>query len=687
MDIAPVAPAAPASRNLVIACIEDHPKAIKVLRIAQQRAQEKDGKWRAVFVETPAHLRQADDGSHERMLRLLTLAEQMGGKTEYIEADTTEKGLAQLFEKEAARIALVIVGSMEGEGRFGHWRAMPWMRVVALASQYTQVEVVPLSGQHYQRSLAEKLRLRAVRPMYFVYALLAVGVAYVGARALESLLPPALFRINEQNVALLFMIACAFVAGRYGLLPGLVASLASFATVNYYIIAPYHELNLNTVTDLLSIGLFLSAALLISLFTSQTRDYAQKAARREMSTSALFTLYRIASQAFSREQALEKLQHELERMLEVDVAFFLPPVLNPGDIAPAFPVELALGEADRKALDACWKEMKTTGTASPFNPGTPWRFEPMLSQAGEIGVLGIRPRGKTRLDAWFGKLLTAIADQTASVLEHIELERSIAETCIREEREKLRSMLLSSVSHDFKTPLAGIIGALSVHRSLGERLTAAKRDELIESAIEEAQRLDSFITNILDMTRLESGNIQFHKEWHSVQPMIDNVARRLRHRLRQHPLTVHPCPAGIEAYMDVMMTGQVLQNLLDNACKYTPAGTHIEILCTIAEGKGALCEVRDHGAGLPPEKIQRVFDKYARLLKKDAQIAGTGLGLAISKAVMEAQGGWITAANHPEGGAVFTLCLPQWRKKETKNANADTDGAINVPYEQAHRGY
>lgn len=671
MTVAPGTTLAP--RSFVIACIEDHPKAIMVLRIAQRRAREKGAKWRAVFIETPAHLKQADDGSHERMLRLLTLAGQMGGETAHIEAETMEKGLEQLLEKEGSRVALIIAGSVEAEGRFKNLRALPWMRMVRLASQYAQVEIVPLSGGYYRQSLAEKLHLHSIRPQHFAYALLVVGAAYLGASLLQSLLPPALFRINDQNVALLFMIACAFVAGRFGLLPGLVASVSSFFTVNYYFTVPYHVLKLTTVTDMLNMALFLSAALLISLFTSQTRDYAQKAARRELSTNALFTLYRIASEAFSREQALEKMQRKLEHMLGVDVAFFLPPVLNPGGIEPTFPHELTLSEADREALDGCWAEMKTTGIASPFNPGTKWRFEPMVGPAGEVGVLGISPRGKAHLDAWFGRLLTAIADQTASVLEHIELERSMAETRIREEREKLRSMLLSSVSHDFKTPLAGIIGALSVHRSLGERLSAQKRSELIEAAIEEAQRLDSFITNILDMTRLESGNVQFHKEWHSMKDMIGNVTKRMRHRCRQHKLMVHPCPADIEVYVDIMMTEQVIQNLLDNACKYTPADTSIEILCTVMEGKGMLCEVRDHGVGLPPEKLERIFNKYERLEKKDAQVAGTGLGLAISRSIMEAQGGRITAANHPEGGAVFTLSLPQWRR--VGMTTADSTGA------------
>ena len=275
--------------TLVITCIEDHPKAIMLLRTARKRAEDRGGKWRAVFIETPAHQRQVDNGSHERMLRLLTTAEQMGGESVHIEAETVEKGLTSLLEKDAGQIALVIVGSVKTEGRFGYLRTLPWMRMVRLAGQYTQVEIVPLTEQYYHKSLSETLHLREIRPIYLLYALLSVGVAYLGASFLEWVLPPALFRINNQNIALLFMIACAFVAGRFGLLPGLIASVASFFTMNYYFTVPYHILKMDTVTDLLNMGLFLSAALLISLFMHKKRP-SVKCGRRPFLPSIVWHL-------------------------------------------------------------------------------------------------------------------------------------------------------------------------------------------------------------------------------------------------------------------------------------------------------------------------------------------------------------------------------------------------------------
>ncbi len=649
----------PAIRNLVIVLVEDHPKAILLLRMARKRAQERQCKWRAVFAETPAHHKH-DNGSQQRILQLLTTAEQMGGESEQFEASSIEKGMKQLCQRESTRIELIIIGGTQGNGYLSRFKLMPWMRTIRAISSFAQVEILPLSGSSYRKNISDFINWRTIKPLHFVYALVAVGSAYLGASLLEKILPPALFRMNDYNIALLFMISCAFVAGRYGLLPGLVASVGSFITMNYYFTLPYHQLKVFAVTDIINMVLFLSAALLISLFTSQTRGYAEKAKKRELSTQVLFTLYRIAAESFSRQQAIEKLQSKLERMLDVDVAFFLPDILNVQALDTTAPEGVRLTDADRRALDVCWRETKTTGIASPYNPGTNWRFEPMVSSAGEVGVLGIRPHKKTRIDAWFGRLMTAIADQTTNVLAHIELERSMESTRLGEEREKLRSMLLSSVSHDLKTPLAGIIGALSVHLSLGERLSLEKRNSLLESSLEEAQRLDSFINNILEMTRLESGNIKFKQEWYSAKSMIDNVIHRLRHRLKNRIVTVSPMTE--EVFMDIVMTEQVLQNILENACKYTQENIAVDIEC-VTDERGFVCTVHDHGEGLPPEKLSEVFDKYARLHKKDSQVAGTGLGLTISKAVLEAQGGWITAGNHDDGGAVFTFCLPKWRPK------------------------
>jgi two-component system sensor histidine kinase KdpD len=497
---------------------------------------------------------------------------------------------------------------------------------------------------------------------------MAVGLAYFTTRTLQNLFPP-IFESDGQNIKplyMLFMVACAYSASRYGLVPGIIASAASFIAINYLLTSSFHLVHPTNPADIFNMGIFLFAVLLISLVTSRTHEVAQKAAKRELSTQVLFNLYRIASSASSRKQLLEKLQDHLTRTLQMEVAFFLPPLLNPDAIELAFPPDIKLDENDIHALELCWRDTKTTGQGSFFLGNSVWRFKPLIAQSGMLGVIGVKPSNPVQLDAWMGNMLITIVDQIATLIENIDLATTMEASRINEEREKLRSMLLSSVSHDLKTPLSSIIGALSIYRSQGEKLDVKKRESLIDTALNETERLNSFITNILDMTRLESRKIEFRKEWCNPLDVVEEVIGRLENRSRNHEIIVHPPQQRIEVYMDYMMTGQVLQNIIDNASKYTPSGMPIELYMIAAEGQDFSYRVRDHGKGIPPEKMKEIFDKYARLQKRDSQIAGTGLGLSISKAIMEAQGGSVQVENHPEGGAVFTVNIPTWRLAEAK---------------------
>ena len=673
----PIAVPTPA-RDLVIALVDIHPKSVLLLHAARKRAKEIGGTWRVLHI-TPtirAQTRADSENEQEPIQRLMTQAEKMGGEVQQLQAETLGMGLAQTLGPIKHRLDLILVGTIEANNRLQRWqlRRSKWEKMHQLAAPYAQVERVLLGSAPF-KIMWRKPRLREQKPQHLLYALMAVGMAFLTAVLLERTLPAALFRINAQNISLLFMTACAFSASRYGLLPGLVTAIGGALTYNYYYVPPYHSLNFLTVTKGLSMGLFFFASIFIAVVTGQARIYAERSQRREKSTKALFMLYQIASTAFSRQQALSTLREKLANMLNIEVAFFLPPIMSPDAIEVAVPENLSLDERDRAALETCWREMKTTGLAAPRHSLATWRFKPMIAPSGAIGVFAVRPREGGVLELWQGNLLAGIADQTAVIIEHLELTQSMEATRIREEREKLRSMLLSSVSHDLKTPLAGIIGSLGVHRSVGDRLSPERRAELLNDALEEAQRLDSFITNILDITRLESGRVNFRREWGDMNTVVRKVVKRLHHRLHSRKVIITPTAEAIEACMDITMSEQILQNLLDNACKYTPDGVEINITLRVEEGTGLICEVRDHGPGIPSDKLNTVFDKYARLHREDTQVAGTGLGLSICKAVLEAQGGWITAGNHPEGGAVFTFCYPEWRVAE---AGENNDNVENV---------
>ncbi|HVY13174.1 MAG TPA: ATP-binding protein, partial [Alphaproteobacteria bacterium] len=457
--------------------------------------------------------------------------------------------------------------------------------------------------------------------------------------------------------------ASAFIAGRYGVLPGLITAVGSYVTMHFLYLEPTLHSLVRNPADAMDFALFISVAFVLGLLVSRQRAQVDMREEQIQRMQALFRMYRASLRTHTYQKTLEALHDELTAALKTEVIFFLPAPFNPDRIEAAMPVNPTLSEEDQGALELAWQEAKVTGFASHYYGRSHYRFKPLVTPGAVIGVIAFRMDKRSMVDEAYSRLRTAIADSVALILERLTLGQAMEEGRVREEREKLRSMLLSSVSHDLKTPLASVIGSLSVYRSIGAQLPEAQRSMLLQTALEEAQRLDSFITNILDMTRLESGQIQFKQEWVKASDLVRSVEKRLRDRLHAHPLTVVGRQAADqqEVCTDVMMTEQVLQNVLDNAAKYTPAGTGIEVNWGVQDGQFQF-QVRDRGPGIPDGQLEKIFDKYARIKRTDSQSAGTGLGLAIARSVMQAQGGSITAANHPEGGAVFTIVLPAWRK-------------------------
>ncbi len=657
--------------NHILVCINGHPKTMTLLRNGLRRAREIGCTWSVLYVVTPAHYEQSEE-YNAIILRFLTIAEHMGATAERIEATDVMTGIDFYVRGSIGtprHVTHIILGQTEKEGLLGEFLPSTPEKIFRRLRDKVEIQLIPMTGETYGKNWFFLLTFGHVRIREIIYSILAVGCAWMVVELLKITMPAALFRINGHNVSIIFLIACAFCAGRFGLLPGLIAAMCCFLLINTVYLTPLMVMSFENPTDVVNLVLFLLAAVVLASFSSYTRSHAEAARRKEKRTETLFRLSRIASKASGRKDLLYHLHQELSHLLEMDVVYFLPATLNPDKIEPAYPKDTTLNEASTKALVACWEEIRTTGAGTTRIRNAEWRFEPMVTAQGEIGVLGVRLKSTKGLDVSFGRLLTALAEQSASIFERMEMTQQMHETRISEEREKLRSLLLSSVSHDLKTPLASIIGSLSVYHSMFDRISNEQKLTLTQTALDEAQRLDSFITNILDMTRIESGAIRFKKEWCDPEEILHGVGKRLRLRLRDHTLNISPCSERIEVEADGTMLGQVLQNVIDNAGKYAPPKTRIDVEA-IAEDQGFRISIHDRGQGIPESQRQMIFNKYTRLNKTDSQVAGTGLGLAICKAIMEAMGGNISITNHVDGGAVFTISLPRWRITQTGEAAA-----------------
>ncbi|WP_085902065.1 ATP-binding protein [Kiloniella majae] len=650
----------------ILVCIDTHPKSNVLLRAAANKSKETGVPWGVLYVETPQHFT-LDRDARERVLRFLTVAEEMGGNVHSVEHRDVIGGIKNYVETandEGKPVQTLIMGQSSKEGFFDELKASLAERMMREVRRFsTEVQIVPLVGKQYISSWFDRLQLRDIKLREIVFALISVVLAYLGSEILRMQTSDIGIKNQVYNVTAFFLVAAIITSLRYGLVPGLVSAVAGFSTINYFYVAPYGGFGISHSGDAVNLSVFLVSAVIISLMGGYNRAWNSSLSRKEKRSQALYKVHRLASDATDREGALAILHEELSRLLEMDIAFFLPPAVSPDTLELVYPGQTDFTSQDEKSLQLCWDEVRTTGhgTANKFD--SIWRFEPLTTHNGEIGVIAIKVPLHVRLDASFGRLLSALADQAASILERIELTKMMSESRMREEREKLRAMLLSSVSHDLKTPLASIIGSLSVHNRMKKagRLDSDTSDELIDTALDEAQRLDSFISNILDMTRIESGEITFDTDWVDVEKPLLSIKKRMRQRLANHELVVHLFDVPCEVKMDRMMTEQVLQNVIDNAVKYSPKGTQVSVTLSEEEG-GFSYKVKDQGAGIPDGKFEAVFDKYERLKQSDSQVAGTGLGLAISKAVMEKQGGEITARNHEAGGAEFILWFPHMRK-------------------------
>ncbi len=653
----------------VLVCLDGHPKSHTLVAAAKRMALELGCSWSVFYVEL-AYAGVGRAARKEAAVRILTEAENAGARvlqSEHFDARAATLDYINSCLNAGEVITHIIIGQHAGTISSRLFQRSTVEEIARRYGQTMRLTTIPLEGDTLPDSLFwDHFSIGSLTLRSFATSTVTVGFALFITQVMQWLLPASLERSNWANATLVFLFAVVFISLRLGLLPAMVASLLSVAAIDYFYTAPIYQFNIGQVSDLISSSIFLSVAAVVSIMGGNVRANAKTALDREERSRALYDISRLTADATNQHQILEILDREVHDLLDMDIVILLARKsdshaldIQATDIESDFdkyPAEAALEARDLEAVAKCWNESLSSGFGTMRGMGSSWRFEVLETANNRVGVFGIKVPLKKKLDTGFGQFTSMLADQIALTIERAALVEQMNESRFREERETLRSMLLSSVSHDLKTPLASIIGSISVMRSLrkNERLTPEQEDVLTKTALEEAQRLDSFITNILSMTRIDSGDIEFSIRPNEPMKPLQRVIKSLRSRLEGRDLVIDDQSKGLPVEMDAMMTGQVLQNVIDNAVKYSPEGTPVTVSLH-REDHVFRYVVRDRGMGIPTDKLDRIFDKYERLNHTDSQVAGTGLGLAIARSVMEAQGGSITVGNHPDGGAEFTL--------------------------------
>ena len=474
--------------------------------------------------------------------------------------------------------------------------------------------------------------------------------------------------LGVETIDLLFLTAIVAVALRFGLWPSLVASVVATLCYNFFFLPPIYTFTITDPKNVAAFVFFALMATLVSNVAARVRSQALVATGRARTTESLYAFSRKLTGIGTLDDVLWATAYQIALMLKVRVVLLLPE--NGSIVVKAgYPPEDTLGDADLAAAKWAWQSDRPAGRGSENLPGAKRLFLPMRTGRGAVGVVGIdtdKPGPILTPDE--RRLLDALIDQTALAIERVHLVEDMEHVRRSVETERLRSALLTSISHDLKTPLSAVLGAAGTLRDLASDLTAPERTELLTTIVDEAERLNRFIANLLDMTKLESGAVAPNMSLHDVSEIVGSALQRAAKILAQHEVEVDLASDLPMLALDAVLFEQALFNLLDNAAKYASAHTTIRVQAW-REHDSVYLQILDEGDGIPPGDLEHIFDKFYRAQKGDRVRAGTGLGLAISRGFVDAMNGTITATNRTDRtGAAFTIRLPipvQPRQLET----------------------
>ncbi len=635
-----------ASERLLVA-VNARPGAASALRYARRLADRLRASWTAIHVETGA----ASEAERDSVAQALRLAERMGAVSATVPAASEADGIVTFAR--ANNVTHIV--AMASPPRWWDVIRPPLAGQIIRRAGDISVHVVPVAaqgrGEAAQIAAAPQAPRPKIDPRAFLGSLLFSAAGLGAALLLRQ-------GLGVSNVALVLLVAVLASAVTFGLWPSLFACLVSALAYNFFFLPPLYTFTIAEPENVITLMVFVLVAAIASNLTARVRMQAIVARQRAATTEDLYRFSRKLAGIATLDDLLWATAYQMAHMLRLHVVLLLPEgeELN---VRAGYPPEDTLEDADLAAAKWTIQHGQEAGRGADTLPGARRLFLPMRTARGVVAVIGLdSSRDGALLTPDQRRLLDSLADQTALAIERLHLSEEMDRARVAAETEKLRSALLTSISHDLRTPLASILGSVTSLKQYRGQMGEADQEQLLGTIQEEAERLNHFIANLLDMTRLESGALAPNLEPVDLGDVVGSVLRRVRPLVQQHKVTLDVEQGLPMPRLDPVLFEQVLFNLLDNAAKYAPAGTAITLRAR-REGAALKVQVLDEGPGLPEDDRERVFDKFYRVRAGDKQRAGTGLGLAIARGFMEAMGGTITAANRSDAqGAVFTLTLP-----------------------------
>jgi two-component system sensor histidine kinase KdpD len=631
-----------AGEKLLVA-VNARPGAAAAIRYGRRLADRLRASWTALHVETG----NTGEAERDRVAQALRLAERMGGVAATVPAASEAEGVIQFAR--ANNVTHIV--TMAGRG--SRWRD-------ALRPSLAQ-EIVRRAGEMSVHIVPERAgdkdlaKAPVARPVLEPAAFLGSFAMSAVALGVGLLLRQTL---AVSNVALVLLVAVLASAVTFGLWPSLFACLICALAYNFFFLPPLYTFTIAEPENIITLLVFVLVAGIASNLTARMRMQAIIARQRAATTEDLYRFSRKLTGIAGLDDLLWATAYQVAHMLGLHVVLLMPD----GEdltVRAGYPPEDTLEDSDLAAAKWAFQHGSAAGRGADTLPGARRLFLPMRTARGIVAIIGLdSQQDGALLTPDQKRLLESLSDQAALAIERLHLAQEMDQARVADETEKLRAALLTSISHDLRTPLASILGSATSLRHYRAQLSDADQNELLGTIGEEAERLNHFIANLLDMTRLESGALAPNLDLIELGDVVGSVLRRAQKLTHGHKIALDVEPGLPLLRIDPVLFEQVLFNLIDNAAKYAHPGTTITLRARRESGTVRIM-VMDEGPGLPDEDREKVFDKFYRVRAGDSQRAGTGLGLAIARGFMEAMGGAITAANRSDGpGAVFTLTLP-----------------------------
>lgn len=631
---------APAVRGRLLVGVDGDAQAERLVRHASRVAQRRHLPWSLVHVDNG---RVRDEQSRLRLQSAQQLAERLGGEVVLLRAGEVAKTLIQHAAER--RASLVLVGQSRQRLRrrlFGGGLASRLLR------NARGLEINVLDSDHEQHQPRQR---SAQSLVWFDYALALVAtvLATALAWAVSSILP-------LPNISLVFLAAVLLVAVRSSLGPALACAALSFLTYDFLFIPPTFSFSIQREEDVLTLLFFLLMAALTGNLAARQRRQLQALRDTQEETSELLDLSRKLTAATDRQAVVSAAAQHLNGWTDLKLCLLNRDGQSGWKVEAGGPLEFS--EAERAAADWAWQHDQPAGAGTGTLPFGHWWWWPLSVDDGPLALLGVCAKEGQTLSGQRRRLLTALSQPLAQALARAQLADDLEAARLHGETEQLRSALLASVSHDLRTPLTSMRGSIDSLLALGEAIPLADRRELLEGTRDEAERLDRYIQNLLDMTRLGHGALKLARDWVSPADIVGSSLNRLRAVLASLQV-ITEVPAELPLlYVHAALIEQALVNVLENAARFSPPRGRLELRAGATDSE-LFFSVSDEGPGIPEEERAKIFDMFYTAARGDRGGQGTGLGLAICQGMVGAHGGRISVADGIEGrGTCITLHLP-----------------------------